>query len=441
MVQTKRRSVIKLAGSAAAVASTGMAGILASGRTPAYAQQKTVHWLRWVDFVPASDTLLRKELVPQAEKELGMKINLETVNGNDLQPRTTAAIQSGAGPDLIQAFNNNTYIYANSVVDLTDLAEDLGKREGGLYKYCRSLCSDGKMFMSMPWAVIGAMIAYRTSWLNEAGAATFPKTWEEYHTVGKKLKAAGRPVGQTLGHTFGDAPTFTYPYMWSWGGKEVEADGKTVAINSKETVESVKFMASFWKDACDEGALAWDDTNNNRAFLSQTISATLNGASIYIEAMRKPDQYQTEKGTPMFKDIQHSPLPAGPAGQFGMHLNQSDMLMKYSKNQEAAKEFLKWIHDEKNYEKWFISQKGFCTPPTEKWEAHPLWNQDPVMAPYKVAAKLGQAPGYAGLPNGKAAEALTKYLITDMYAKAVQGMAAEEAVKWAEGELKKIYSA
>ena len=34
MAKTKRRSVIKMAGSAAAVASTGMAGILASGRTP-----------------------------------------------------------------------------------------------------------------------------------------------------------------------------------------------------------------------------------------------------------------------------------------------------------------------------------------------------------------------------------------------------------------------
>src|ERR1700726_372938 len=97
MADTKRRSVIKLAGSAAAVASTGMVGILASGRTPAYAQQKTVHWLRWVDFVPASDTLMRKELMPQAEKELGIKINFETVNGNDLQPRATAAIQSGSG--------------------------------------------------------------------------------------------------------------------------------------------------------------------------------------------------------------------------------------------------------------------------------------------------------------------------------------------------------
>lgn len=441
MVNTKRRSVIKLAGSAAAVASTGMAGILASGRTPAYAQQKTVHWLRWVDFVPASDTLLRKELLPRAEKELGMKITLETVNGNDLQPRATAAIQSGSGADLIQAFNTNAYIYQNSVVDLTDIAEDMSKREGGIYKYCRSLCSDGKMFMSMPWAVPGAMISYRKSWFEEVGFNAFPKTWQELHDAAKKLKAKGRPIGQTLGHTFGDAPTFTYPYMWSWGGKELEADGKTVAINSKETIESVKFLATLWKDGCDEGALAWDDTNNNRAFLSGTISATLNGASIYIEASRKPDTYQTENGTPMFKDILHSPLPAGPAGQFGMHLMQSDMLMKYSKNQDASKEFLKWIHTEKNYGEWFNSQKGYSTPCTAMWEKNPLWDKDPVMAPFKVAARLGQAPGFAGLPNQKAAEALSKYIITDMYAKAVQGMAAEESVKWAEGELKKIYAA
>ncbi|CAN5871515.1 ABC transporter substrate-binding protein [soil metagenome] len=436
MANTKRRSVLKLAGGSAL---GGMAGILATGRAPAYAQQKQVHWLKWVDFVPASDALLRKELLPEAEKQLGMKINLETVNGNDLQPRTTAAIQSGAGPDLIMAFNNQTYLYANSVVDLTELAEAVGKSEGGIYKYARSVCSNGKMFMGMPWAVIGGMIAYRKSWFDEVGATTFPKTWVEYREVAKKLKAKGHPVGQTLGHTFGDAPTFTYPYMWSWGGKEVDADGKTVAINSKETIDSVKFLQGFWKDGCDEGGLAWDDTNNNRAFLSQTVAATLNGASIYIETLRKPDQYKTEKGEPMNKDIQHAPLPAGPAGQFGMHLLQSHMLMKYSKNQEASKEFLKWIHTEKNFDKWFVSQKGFATPCTEKWEAHKVWTDDPVMAPFKVAAKLGQAPGYAGLPDARAAEALSKYIITDMYAKAVQGMPAEDAVKWAETELKKIY--
>ena len=36
-----------------------LAGILASGRAPAYGQVKTVHWLRWADFVPASDVLLK----------------------------------------------------------------------------------------------------------------------------------------------------------------------------------------------------------------------------------------------------------------------------------------------------------------------------------------------------------------------------------------------
>src|SRR5512143_2609078 len=135
MANTKRRSVIKLAGSAAAVASTGMAGILATSRTPAYAQQKTVHWLKWVDFVPATDTLFRKEMMPEAEKALGIKINLETVNGNDLQPRITAGIQSGAGADLIMSFNSYTHLYSNSVVDLSALAEEVATREAGLYPY------------------------------------------------------------------------------------------------------------------------------------------------------------------------------------------------------------------------------------------------------------------------------------------------------------------
>ena len=50
-------------------------------------------------------------------------------------------------------------------------------------------------------------------------------------------------------------------------------------------------MVDFWKDAHDEGGLAWDDTSNNRAFLAGTISATLNGASIYLLAKGKPDTY------------------------------------------------------------------------------------------------------------------------------------------------------
>jgi multiple sugar transport system substrate-binding protein len=289
--------------------------------------------------------------------------------------------------------------------------------------------------------VLGAQIAYRKSWFDEIGVSKFPDTWEAYRDAGKKLKAKGRPLGQTLGHTFGDAPTFSYPYLWSWGGKEVEADGKTVVLDTKQAVDSVKFMTAFWTEAHDEGGLAWDDTSNNRAFLSGTISSTLNGASIYLEAKRKPETYLTEKGTPLWQDILHAPLPRGSAGQFGYHLPMSNMLMAYSKNQAAAKQFLRWVTSKEVYQTWFNSQQGYSVGATTIWEKDPLWSKDPVMLPYRVAARAGQFPGYAGPADRNAAEVLSKYLMTDMYAKAVQGMSAEDAVKWAHGEVKKIHSA
>jgi len=45
----------------------------------------------------------------------------------------------------------------------------------------------------------------------------------------------------------------------------------------------------------------------------------------------------------------------------------------------------------------------------------------------------------AGPADRRAGEVMSKYVIIDMYAKAVQGTPAEDAVKWATGELEKIY--
>jgi hypothetical protein len=50
-----------------------------------------------------------------------------------------------------------------------------------------------------------------------------------------------------------------------------------------------------WKESCDEGGLAWDDTSNNRAFLSGSISATNNSASIYSQRCRKLRYRQLHK--------------------------------------------------------------------------------------------------------------------------------------------------
>ena len=441
MARVSRRNFLKLSGGGALAAKTGgMAAILASGRAPAFAQATTIHWLRWNDFVPASDDVLVKEVGPAAEKALGIKLTIERINGNDLQARATSAIQSGSGPDIILALNNWAHLYAESVADVSDVVEEIGKAQEGFYDVSKAVAYDGRKWISVPWCVLGNAIAYRKSWFQEIGLSTFPETWEAYRDAGKKLKAKGRPVGQALGHSFGDPPTYCYPYLWSWGGKEVEADGNKVVLDSKPTIDAVKFMTAFWKDAHDEGGLAWDDTSNNRAFLAGTICATLNGASIYIEAKRKPTTYMTEKGTPLWEDIGHALLPKGAAGQFGYHLPMSNMVMGYSKNQKAAKDFLRWITSKEGYQKWFDSQQGYSVGATTVWEKDPIWQKDPVMLPFRTAARGGRFPGYAGPADRKAAEVLSKYIIVDMYAKAAQGMPAEEAVKWANEETKKIYA-
>src|SRR5499433_2009955 len=99
MTTVTRRNVLK--GGTALVG--GLAGILATGRAPAYAQGTTVHWLRWADFVPSSDQLLKGKITQECQKALGMKLNLETINANDIQARITSSIQSGTGPDIIMS--------------------------------------------------------------------------------------------------------------------------------------------------------------------------------------------------------------------------------------------------------------------------------------------------------------------------------------------------
>ena len=150
------------------------------------------------------------------------------------------------------------------------------------YKFQQAAARVNGHFRGVPFYGIGNGNAYRKDVFEKLGISP-PDTWDDYLKIGKKLKDNDWPVGQTLSHTFGDAPTFAYPLLWSFGGQEVDEKGK-VAINSQGTRDACDFLREFWKAACDEGGLAWDDSSNNRAFYGETIGASLNGASIYFNA-------------------------------------------------------------------------------------------------------------------------------------------------------------
>src|SRR6201987_712193 len=144
MTHVTRRRVLQLSGTGAPAPSTGgLAAILASGRAPAFAQGTTIHWVRGSDYVPVSDQLIRTKLNEQAQKDLGLKINLEAVDGLTIQARVTSSVQSGTGPDIICAINNWAQLYADSVADVSDVAEEIGKAQGGYYETSRTIAYDG----------------------------------------------------------------------------------------------------------------------------------------------------------------------------------------------------------------------------------------------------------------------------------------------------------
>jgi multiple sugar transport system substrate-binding protein len=402
-----------------------------TGQAPALAQTRTLHVLEWSSFVPAAD-VLRDQQAAEFGKQAGVKVTIEHINANDLLARATAAIEGRKGPDILQLLNNNPHLYAGGLEDHNQLLAELGGDK--FYPFIRDAVTVDGVARGVPYFFGGGANTYRKDIFQKVGIDKLPDTWEEHLAAGKKLKKFGMPIGQTLGHTFGDAPGFAYPMLWSFGGMEIDEKGKVV-INTKETRAAVDFVKEFWFAACDEGGLAWDDTSNNRAFLAETIACTLNGASIYFVA-----RYTPEKTVPGMADkIGHFLMPRGPAGRFHTVGPFSNCITTYSENKDIAKDYIRYCHQKEVYEKFLVTNKGYINGPLPEWQEHPMWEADPAVTIFRELPKYGRRAGYAGAYDRKAAEVWAKYIIVDMFAKVVQGESPQSAIAWAEQELKNVY--
>src|SRR6201984_3447627 len=160
MARITRRRLLKLSGSGAVAAQTGgLAAILSTGRAPAFAQGTAVHWLRWSDFVPASDVLLKGQITQECQKATGITLKVETINANDLQARITSAIQSRTGADIIMALGTWPQLYAESLAEAGDVAEEIGKAQGGYYGVSKLVATVGNKWIGVPGAFVGGRAA------------------------------------------------------------------------------------------------------------------------------------------------------------------------------------------------------------------------------------------------------------------------------------------
>ncbi len=427
-----RRKFLKSTGAAALVVSCSEGLDLLGRRGPAVAQERVLHVLAWKHFIRESDALIRNELIPEFKRATGIQVTYETIDANDLNARAVAAFETGSGPDIFQLLFNEPHLYAEHLTNLDELAADLGVERQ--YDHLREAAKADGVLRGIPYYMTGTANAYRKDIFEKLNIGQTPATWDDYLRIGAKLKDFGMPVGQTLGHTFADAQMFTYPLLWSFGGQEVDENGK-VAINSRATVLACEFLREFWHSACDEGGLAWDGASNNRAFFAGTIGATFNAASIYLVARYNPEQVPPG----MADKIGHFLNPQGPKGRFQMTMPLIYSIPKYSRNKESAREYIRFLMESSNYERYILSQKGYGLGATPDWENHPFWKADPPLEPFRMNAKFGRNFGWPGPYNRKASEAHAKYIITDLFARVAKGDSPESSIAQAEWELKKVY--
>jgi multiple sugar transport system substrate-binding protein len=404
----------------------------------ALAQTKTLRIIQWSHFIPEYNKWF-DGFAKDWGKQAGVTITVDHIPHLELPARAAAEVAAGAGHDLF-GFNGSggPHLYAKHSYDMTALIQELEAKHGKVLSLGKQIAwnEDTRNWSAFPDYYIDFPGLYRKDLWDEIGMK--PDTWEDIRVGGAKLKAKGNPVGISLGHSVD--PNASYRSMlWSYGAAECDESGKRVTIDSKQTLEVVKFVQALYKETMDPEVLSWDDAGNNRFLASGRGCWIHNPISAYRSI---------QKSNPELADKIHVwKTPAGPVRRLCASSPNSYIIWKFARNKEAAVEFLKHYAD--HYVEAFKASTGYDHPLFANLVAkpQPILSDDPSSHPPDKLQVLETADewcasfGYPGPAGPAVDEVIDNYIIPDMMANAATDkMTPEEAVKWATKEVELIYS-
>jgi multiple sugar transport system substrate-binding protein len=388
--------------------------------------------LRWKYFVQSEDAAF-VALCEAFTKATGVPISIARESYEDVQPKASVAANTGAGPDLFWGLYSLAHLFPEKCVDLTDVAEYLGKNNGGWVPSAVAYGKSGDKWICLPVCYGGNMLNYRISSLKKAGFSKFPATTDEFLEMAKATKRNGTPGGLALGHASGDGNAWAHWCLWSFGGNVVDKDDKVI-LNSPETAKALEYAKQLYENMI-QGTASWNDASNNKAFLAGEIHWTGNGISIYVTATLDPTKKE------IAEDMDHAVWPVGPIGKPAeFHLCYPMLAMTYTKYPQACKAFLAFMMEADNFNKWLEESKGYVTHPLNAFDANPVWTSDPKRTIFREAAKRTLTAGGLGSVGEKAATAIADFVVLDMFANYCTGREdVKGTIAIAERQVKRIY--
>ena len=434
--RVSRRQFIKAAGAAAAATGIG-ANIIIPSRS--LAAKKKLRILQWVHFVPPYDEWFNKKFAVEWGKKNDTEVTVDNIGVAGINARGAAEVSAQKGHDLF-LFNWPPPSFEEQTVDLKDVYTEVeGKLGKPIDLAIKSTYNpETKKYFAFSPSFTPDPVNYRQDLFSQVGLPNGPRTWDEVRSAGTKIKKQfGNPVGIGLANEI-DTGMAMRTIMYSWGSSEQDANGN-LTLNSKETLEAIKFVKALYQDTMTAEVFTWDASSNNRAMIAGKISLALNAISITRTA---------EKDNPdISKKIQLTKALKGPVRAIGLeHVMQCYVVWKFAENIDGAKKFL--VDYTTDFRQGFVAGEFYDFPCFEKSvpDLKKLIANDPKGHPadkYKVLEDVlnwATNVGYPGYANAAIDEIFGTWVLNVAFAKAASGSATpEEALDEADKACRRIF--
>jgi multiple sugar transport system substrate-binding protein len=405
--------------------------MLAAGKAPAQLKGTSLRLLQWSHFVPAYDVWFDQFTKEWGEKN-GVRVRVDRIPHLELPSRLAAEFAAGAGHDLVYFVGTIlTGLYYKNLIDLTDISERIASKWGGWIPAAVPIAVAEGRWHAIPDFYILAPMLWRKDLFDQQNLVA-PDTWELARVAGRTLKAKGHPTGIAFSHC-NDANLFLRSVVFSHGGQEADASGQNILLDSKETREGLRFLKAMFDEAMTPEVFSWDDASDNR-YLASGVACWIHDA---ISAYRT-----TEDTNPtVFKNTFLALEPQGAPGKRVSIANANAYaIWKFSKNQQAAKEFL--LHLADHWKEAMVGSRGYNMPFLKDAyrKPMPVIGGDPKLQILQDFPDIVAFFGYPGPFTPPIQEIVATFVFPDMCTRVARGQSPDEAIKWAMGEYRRIYA-
>jgi multiple sugar transport system substrate-binding protein len=421
----RRRDLLK-GGLAAGVA---LAAPIVFSRSASAQQERVLKIVHWKHFVPDYDRWFDVFAREFGEKNK-CKVEVDYVATADLPTAIAADISRRGGHDVFHLNGTGAWLYDNVSVDVTDVANRLGREFGGWIPGSSGIAEVRGKWLCIPHWFIRYPFIINRGYFKEVGADYNDRTtWQDLLGAGAKLKKAGHPFGITIAQT-PDANDNLYPLMLSFKAYMFDKNGN-IAFARKEIVEVLKYGERLFKETMTDEILSWDDTSNNRYIVSGKGSLICNPISAYRTAAKEQPE--------VYKNLEIQKPPLGPSGErIGGSRTMSYGIFSFSKEQDLAKEFLYVMNKESlrgmeastGYNHPFL--KAFLKKPM------PVIGHEPKLEVEQDFADWVRFIGAPGPMTKTATTMYAKFILPTMFAEVCKGKDPRAAMEEAEQKLRAV---